>query len=531
MKKVYLNVFATLLMFCFSVYAENNAVNLSSEGSCLRTSTGYFTGNATFTLELWFKVTGTGLGTYPRLLSFTGYTPEISITDNGNLHYYDGNWNNTGITGIGNNTGWHHLAFVKRADSCIIYINGAKRYAKVAANMNFTDAKYLYIGLEYGITGDEELPVIVDEIRIWNTQRTKSQIANNYRRQLDGYDNPGLVGYYPFTYAGLGDFSPSKKDLLVTGNISYENTRFGTYLDDFALNFDGKDDAASCSTFVTNNDEFTFEAKFRTVADGAGNFRRIFGHTAASTELAVVNGELKVYYNTNWRAMNVASPIPALNTGEWHHVALAKSASSLKIYLDGALVGTFTGVTLNPVGIFYLGGTAEPLAGDLFLGDIDEVRVWSVFRTQQEIVDAMNIELKSNETNLLSYFDMNTPTLTADVNNLDKSYDLVRAGLEGTNKLPQYVPVSKSLIVGIFDVEMAQLEMSMYPNPTKDQLNIVAEERIESVQVLNASGLVIEEFSVNAKEFSMSVNHLKTGLYVLKAISDSKTTKAKFVKE
>ncbi|QEE50828.1 T9SS type A sorting domain-containing protein [Flavobacterium alkalisoli] len=106
----------------------------------------------------------------------------------------------------------------------------------------------------------------------------------------------------------------------------------------------------------------------------------------------------------------------AVNDGEWHHVAVVynpTAANKIALYLDGVLdiegnVTANTGSTTN----FRLGARIDGV--NFFQGDMDNVRVWNVARTQAELQANMNTEFCGPQTNLKLNFRMNDGTPEAD---------------------------------------------------------------------------------------------------------------------
>ncbi len=92
--------------------------------------------------------------------------------------------------------------------------------------------------------------------------------------------------------------------------------------------------------------------------------------------------------------------------GHWHHVAhvFGSSVGGERLYVDGILMasGTKAASDFNwntHIRIGYSQDAANPLQGQ-----IDEVRVWNVARTQQQIRESMHLRLHGNETGLLGYW-------------------------------------------------------------------------------------------------------------------------------
>lgn len=115
------------------------------------------------------------------------------------------------------------------------------------------------------------------------------------------------------------------------------------------------------------------------------------------------NGQLGLTLgNGAWT--DLLSPTETLSLNTWQHVAATYDGSTMTLYVDGVEVAS-SNVTMiigqsnqNLIIGNYTGG------GRPFLGTIDEVRVWNVSRTENEIVDNMNECLTGSETGLQAYY-------------------------------------------------------------------------------------------------------------------------------
>ncbi len=106
----------------------------------------------------------------------------------------------------------------------------------------------------------------------------------------------------------------------------------------------------------------------------------------------------------------------------WHHGAVTFNGSQFCLYLDGVLNGTCTATTATPrfdstqipaIGTSTNSTTAIPPndPDGAFAGQVDEVRIWNVARTQAEIQATMNQELISG-TGLIGRWGLNEGTGT-----------------------------------------------------------------------------------------------------------------------
>lgn len=93
--------------------------------------------------------------------------------------------------------------------------------------------------------------------------------------------------------------------------------------------------------------------------------------------------------NTNsWYEVTTAS-IMSLN--KWYHVAGTYDGATLRLYLNGDQVGTFTQAgTITPTTVpVKIGNIARPSTSRHFDGEIDEVRMWSATLSQATLRDYM----------------------------------------------------------------------------------------------------------------------------------------------
>ena len=101
-----------------------------------------------------------------------------------------------------------------------------------------------------------------------------------------------------------------------------------------------------------------------------------------------------------------------VENGQWHHLAMTwqrNTTNGFKSYLDGTLVAqrnsanaALPSLTNATPCLGSLNGSSEFLAGSL-----DEVRIWSVARSEDEIRDNMHRELQGTESGLVAYYNAN----------------------------------------------------------------------------------------------------------------------------
>jgi hypothetical protein len=183
------------------------------------------------------------------------------------------------------------------------------------------------------------------------------------------------------------------------------------------LEFDGVDDKAvvkdSGSLDITNF--ITLEAwiKADSIPSSGKKQARVVSKSL-NYELTIYSGDTGCVSGTGdvqWRAIIGGTDRRicggSIEPGAWHHIAGTYDGSEFVLYMDG-----------NPVASTLRSGLIGTNSDDLIVGNhpslnrpfdgsIDEVRLWSVARTHQEIQENMNRELSGLERGLVAYYNLN----------------------------------------------------------------------------------------------------------------------------
>ncbi len=177
-----------------------------------------------------------------------------------------------------------------------------------------------------------------------------------------------------------------------------------------ALDLDGESFAV-VPRLVEN--DFTLEAWIKTSVSRAGT--RVFEGRALFDSDVVGSGSDFLSTIANDRvAFGIGGSVDVglqgsevVTTNEWVHVALTRSAGSgqLQIFVNGALDAVTSGSNLSPLNgqpNLAFGGAST---SNHFVGSIDEVRVWRVVRSAQEIAANLRQRLRGSEDGLVGYYD------------------------------------------------------------------------------------------------------------------------------
>ncbi|MEP4532294.1 MAG: LamG-like jellyroll fold domain-containing protein [Cyclobacteriaceae bacterium] len=182
-----------------------------------------------------------------------------------------------------------------------------------------------------------------------------------------------------------------------------------------ALAFDGLDDQvtlADPTAFNFGTGDFTMETwvRFDDLTGTQVIISDYNGTVAGSMGIALRNdGSLGVYLSSS--SYNLTSAAGLIEDGQWYHVALVREIDNATLYLNGLSVGTTSGITtlaLNSAVNMSLG--YQPSGSPFYLeGEMDEVRFWTVARTETEISDHLYTTLVGNETGLIAYYRFDQP--------------------------------------------------------------------------------------------------------------------------
>ncbi|MFM2439128.1 MAG: hypothetical protein RLZ16_125, partial [Bacteroidota bacterium] len=215
-----------------------------------------------------------------------------------------------------------------------------------------------------------------------------------------------------------------------------------TYVPCNVINFDGVDDHINFkNNFNLNSGNFSIETWVKSNATN-GNIQTILSKHLSPTsadgyDLRLVNNAISFNWNTN-----SITATHAIDTNRWYHIAVTFDGTNYKLYLDGLLDKTVSGAnpTSNSID-FILGAMSQnnTIPNNYYNGWMDEVRIWNVSLTADQIRKMMNQEIINDGsgnvkgviipkntsglswTNLVGYYQLNANT---DINNgyvLDKS--------------------------------------------------------------------------------------------------------------
>jgi len=182
------------------------------------------------------------------------------------------------------------------------------------------------------------------------------------------------------------------------------------------LHFDGQDDYVQVNNIVSElnaatqismagwfkSDELRYGAGMLSIRGGGS------GDTMYMLELN--NGKIECRMFVNGHMYQYVAPAGTVQPGVWQHYAWVWEGNSVKLYLNGNLLGSsgasggsFSGID-KP---FSIGKSLLSGYNFVYKGGIDEVSLWKKALSQTEIQNMINNELTGNETGLVAYYKFN----------------------------------------------------------------------------------------------------------------------------
>jgi proline iminopeptidase len=100
--------------------------------------------------------------------------------------------------------------------------------------------------------------------------------------------------------------------------------------------------------------------------------------------------------------------------GKWYHLAATYDGGTITAYVNGARIGSESAsgaMSIDQADLFIGKGDPEYSSGEYFHGVLDEIRLWNVARSEQEIRTTMNARLAGEEKGLVAYWNFDDGTV------------------------------------------------------------------------------------------------------------------------
>ncbi len=340
-------------------------------------------------------------------------------------------------------TGWVHVVITleEGSDGIKMYKNGsavsvdeADSSMSTVTMSNFAGNVDMVFGASNrGGTPNYEVDADFDEISIFNTALSSSQVSNIYNSgtPTDLSSDSNLVGYWRFeenTGTSIADSSTNSNTATLTNGPTFSTDVPIAWSNDYSLSVDGTNDHLA-TNFITNthslkdgfssslwvylDDNSTTQDFFGRYGDGSARF--YFGITGTKVRAAVGN------------AYDTTTLSHGMSTGAWYHVAYTFSGGSsgtFTYYLNGSSVGTISFTWTSDSGSYepvHIGGlkNGANTSQNPTNGKLDEIAFYNSALSASDITAIYNSGAPtdlSSDTDLVAYWRMeeNTGSTVAD---------------------------------------------------------------------------------------------------------------------
>lgn len=211
--------------------------------------------------------------------------------------------------------------------------------------------------------------------------------------------------------AGASLATPTTLSIDLTG-VTLPLDRYKVILSAYdagtALAFDGSDDFAATPQWLSGTGTtFTMECWARALGSGSSDGNTII-HRADFNDSylawAVATNTHECSISLNEKATSLTE---TFSFGVWYHVAGTYDGATVRLYINGNLVGSHAIAKTIDWDLAYFGSYIGGNGRDpynKFNGQLDEVRIWNVARSQAEIQATMKRRLTGTETGLMGYY-------------------------------------------------------------------------------------------------------------------------------
>lgn len=427
-KSICLLSFLFGLAFLQAQNEQNNALDLNGGAFVSITDASSLLAGTNFTVECMINISAFPENGYGAISGFhpggqNDRSPSLWIANNENaskgLHY--DSYDPTNQARYGDNISdlfpdldkWYHIAWVKDSTEYRIYVDGQLIHTRTGVPANMLVNPTFNIGKT-----DNDMEGFVDEFRIWSVARSQAEIQEFISQELSGTES-GLQAYYNFNQVSgtaVTDVSGNGFGAALDGGAGSSDFTSST-----ALDINNSVDLSRTDRYIRvenagsllSGTDFTVECMINfdllpLFFGGIGGYHQPGGGNMDRSPSMWATSAGDLHYNAYdsngvpYNGTTTSQPFQNINT--WYHIAWVKDGSVFRFYVDGELIHSHTGIADNlKVYSVYQVGRVD----NQFSGLMDEYRIWSVARTQNEIQANMTNELLGNEPGLQLYYNFN----------------------------------------------------------------------------------------------------------------------------
>ncbi len=273
---------------------------------------------------------------------------------------------------------WTHVALVRNGSTVTFYLNGVSVGTGVGGTQGTVNLAAVNIGGGSGLpaAGYEGVTGYISGFRAVNGSAVYTAAFTPPTAPPSNISNTTFLAN--FTNAGIFDSAMMNDvETITNAQVSTAQSKFGGS----SMYFDGSSylNIPLTTEHRLGSSDFTLEFFMNATGSISGQAMMAFPHNASNYASLLIYGggatALQLYSSSAGSSWDVAggSSIGTITAGVWHHVAIARQGSSIRLFLDGNLTTTisFSGTYSGTYDRFWIG---DSVSNSNYVGYIDELR-------------------------------------------------------------------------------------------------------------------------------------------------------------
>ena len=375
------------------------------------------------------------------------------------------------------------------------------------------------------------------------------------------FDNNGTVDCHNqdpvWQYTQPGDYSVNLTATINSTTLNcFKSSVIHVFDGESSLLFNGEDGSVVCPATPEMNldSNFTLEAWIKPKGWGDGGTtgygRIIDKNTIRFMIIGPGNGNL----NDNCLMIQlqavdesysfITTPVNSISLDEWQHTACVYASGEISLYINGVKQQLTSSTEVIPA----IGDNSE---NDLIIGNdsygyytfdgmIDEVRVWNIERTGEDLIENNSIYLAGSETGLVGYWRMNEGSGTAVIDCSLNDNDGIGTGIDWYQGALEYFSSIEEQIAPTVVKDF--ILDSPFPNPFNNQVQFrwkIFSESLVKISIYDLYGCHIKDILndvYSPGDYSSTWNgrnfadlKVSTGIYILQLTNGKRAASRKIV--
>ncbi|WP_277959822.1 PKD domain-containing protein [Frigoribacterium faeni] len=405
---------------------SDGASTFSGTDTGLSSTTSAIAGPQTFSVEAWFRTTSTtggkivGFGSN-RTGASNSYDRHLYMDPRGRVSFgvYPGSSRIITSPTALNDGEWHQVVGTLSSAGQSFFVDGKKVATDAGTTGGQDYTGYWRIGGDNNWDGAPYFQGDIDDVSVYPAALSAKQVDGQWvasgrtsklpKAPADAY-GARVFQDDPEAYFRLdgdastvsADSSPVGTNGVVSGGVATGGTSAVGGSGQSAT-FNGQDAGVATTTSYDTPNNYTLETWFNTTTTSGGKLigfgNQQTGYSGNYDRHVYMEQDGRLQFG-NWTGrMNLASSTASYNDGRWHHVVATQGSDGMKLYVDGAQVGS------NPTtasdgyrGFWRLGGDSSWNSGSgYWAGSLDEAAVYA--RPLDATTVAQHYALGANKPN------------------------------------------------------------------------------------------------------------------------------------